>query len=602
MGTTADDPGMIAHLRLMLRMAGTRPAGWLIATVSMSILLALMDMAGVAAMVPLTQLATGTAEGSPAIAAIEDLFGTSDPAILIPLVACVIAVLFVVKSVATIAFKWWLIGRTSRISALAATELMRRYLLAPYADHRARQMSEVYRNINDSTAQAASVLLAVLSLITDLLLLTGIVVVLAITAPWITLLTVVLFAAFIFGLQRALRAKQAEVGEELAEASLEAWNYLRPGLDGFREARLTSSAQQFVDGYRRARLRRANAGRLLAVIGEAPRHALEIGFILAIAGIATILFNSGTPGQAVTVLGVFAAASLRGLPTLNKVAAGIATIRANRAGMRIVSAAVDELDHGRVHREEPGDVPYRGDITLRSVSFTYPDTEAAVLDDVSLTIAENTTVAFVGSSGAGKTTLLDLILGLLEPTSGTIECGGRSIADDPATWYSTLSVVPQDVFLINDTVRANVAFGVPPDQIDDDRVWEALTLAQLSDVIHHMPAQLDTLVGERGTRLSGGQRQRLGLARALYRRPSLLVLDEATSALDNETEHEITSTLAALEGDLTIIIVAHRLSTVRRAGTLLFMADGRIEAEGTFSELRERSPGFARLVSIGELN
>ncbi len=602
MGTTADDPGMIAHLRLMLRMAGTRPAGWLTATIAVSIVLAVMDMLGVAAMVPLTQLATGTAGGSATISALEEMAGTTDPAILIPTIACVIALLFVVKSGATIAFKWWLIGRTSRISALSATELMRRYMLAPYADHRARRMSEVYRNVNDSTAQATSVLLSMLSLITDLLLLGGIVLVLAITAPLVTLMTVVIFACFVFGLQRALRHKQALIGEELADASLEAWNYLMPGLNGFREARLTSSAQQFVEGYKRARLRRAHAGRMLAIVSEAPRHALEIGFVLTIAGISIVLFNTGTPGQAVTVLGVFAAASLRGLPTLNRVAASMATIRANRAGLRIVSASVAELDTGGTHDERPTDGRrYSGDITLRDVTYRYPDAEEPVLHGVTLTIARHSTVAFVGSSGAGKSTLLDLILGLVSPTSGEVECGGRSVTDDPATWYASLGVVPQDVFLINDTLAANVAFGVQDQLIDRSRVAEVISMARLTDVVAQLPHGMETVVGERGVRLSGGQRQRLGLARAMYHRPAVLVLDEATSALDNMTEREITDTLADLHGQLTVIIVAHRLSTVRGADDLVFLKDGRINARGTFTEVRQSSEEFARLVELGDL-
>ncbi len=180
-------------------------------------------------------------------------------------------------------------------------------------------------------------------------------------------------------------------------------------------------------------------------------------------------------------------------------------------------------------------------------------------------------------------------------------CGGRSIFDDRATWYAGLGVVPQDVFLINATVAANIAFGVPVDEIDRARVDEVILMAQLTPLIDELPAGLDTMVGERGVRLSGGQRQRLGLARALYRRPSVLVLDEATSALDNLTEHEITSTLRGLSGSLTVIIVAHRLSTVRDADNLVFLKDGRVESSGSFEEVRTRSVDFSRLVELGDL-
>lgn len=603
MDSGAREQSLVTQLKLMLTMAGAHPGRWMFSAVSISLALAALDTIGVAAMVPLTQLISGTPADSGVLGTIAGIVGTTDPAVLVPVLAGGIVVLFVIKSVAAIAFRWWLLGRTTRVAALAATDLMSRYMLSPYAAHRSRRMSEVYRNINDSTGQAASVLLATLSVLTDVMLLAAIVVVLAITAPLVTLFTVVLFAILVIGLQRSLRSSQTRLGEEIADASLEAWQFLMPALDGFREARLTSSAKAFVAGFERAKLRGANAARHLAIIVEAPRYALEIGFTIAIGGIALLLFATGTPSEALTVLGVFAAASLRGLPTLIRVSANFATIRSGRIGLRIVSRVVDELGTESRHDEAPvGGIPYSGDIEIRDLSFHYPDSEQLVLDGVSLTIPRNQTFAFVGSSGAGKSTLLDLLLGLLEPTAGAIECGGRSILNDRATWYSSLGVVPQDVFLVNDTLAANIAFGVEVDMIDRDRVNEVIALAQLTPLIAELPDGLDTMVGERGVRLSGGQRQRLGLARALYRRPTILVLDEATSALDNVTEHEITETLAQLSGDLTIVIVAHRLSTVRGADSLVFLKQGRIEAQGTFDEVRAESEDFARLVELGDLS
>jgi ABC-type multidrug transport system fused ATPase/permease subunit len=239
---------------------------------------------------------------------------------------------------------------------------------------------------------------------------------------------------------------------------------------------------------------------------------------------------------------------------------------------------------------------------LRDLSFRYPDAEDFVLRGISLEIRENRTTAFVGSSGAGKSTLLDVVLGLLQPTEGQVVVGGRVIVDDLAGWYAGLGVVPQDVFLLNDTLATNIAFGVPRDEIDRDRVHEVVRMAQLESLVGQLPEGLETVVGERGVRLSGGQRQRIGLARALYRRPRVLVLDEATSALDNVTEHEIAKTLGALQGTLTIVIVAHRLSTVRHADTLVFLKDGQVQTEGTFEEVRAGNADFARLVELGELD
>jgi ABC-type multidrug transport system fused ATPase/permease subunit len=245
--------------------------------------------------------------------------------------------------------------------------------------------------------------------------------------------------------------------------------------------------------------------------------------------------------------------------------------------------------------------PLRGDIRLSGVEFSYPDAAAPVVSGIDLVIREHRTTAFVGSSGAGKSTIIDLVLGLLAPTRGAITCGGVPILDDPARWYAGLGVVPQDAFLLNDTVQANIAFGLPEDEIDPVRVRRALSLARLDDVVAELPDGVHTVIGERGSRLSGGQRQRLGLARALYREPRVLVLDEATSALDNDTEAQIAASLASLHGEMTIIIVAHRLSTVRDADTLVFLSGGRVRGEGSFAQVRAVVPEFARMVELGEL-
>ncbi|WP_400997745.1 ABC transporter ATP-binding protein [Agromyces sp. GXQ0307] len=593
---------LTAQLRMMLEMAGADPKRWVLGTIGASLILAALDTLGVAAMVPLTQLFAGETDNW-FIDWISGVVGTTELSTLIPVVAGLITLIFIVKSIGAIAFRWWLLGRTTKISALSAAELARRYALAPYADHRSRRISEIYRNINDATGQASAVLLNVVSLVSDIVVLVGIVIVLLFTSVAVTLFAIVLFGVLVFGVQMLLRRRQYRIGEEVAAAGLEAWQFLLPGLDGFREARLTSSANAFIDGFREARLRRARAARVMGILSDAPRYLLEIGFVVAILGISVILFTTGTPAEALTVLGVFAAASLRALPGLNRIGAGLATIRTGRAGLDIISKAVDELAVGGVHDERPRSTErFSGDIVLRDLGFHYPDSEEHVLKGISLEISENRTTAFVGSSGAGKSTLLDIVLGLLQPTEGEVLVGGRSIAADPASWYAELGVVPQDVFLLNSTLTTNIAFGVPAVDVDVDRVREVIRMAQLEGLVGDLPEGLDTVVGERGVRLSGGQRQRIGLARALYRRPRVLVLDEATSALDNVTEHEIAQTLGALQGSLTILIVAHRLSTVRHADTLVFLKGGHVDAEGTFDEVRATNADFARLVELGELD
>ncbi len=591
------------QLGAFLALAGVTSRRWLVSVVVGSVALALLDTLGVAAMLPLMQLFTaGGGEQGAAVTAIGDVIGSHDPQTLIPVVAGLIVVAFVGKSVATVAFRWWLLGRTTRVSAVASAALLRRYVLSPFSAHRMRDLPEIYRVINEATLQSSGVLLGVVGMVSDLLLLAAIVVVLAVASPGVMLLAGAMFGVVVWATQRSMRPFQSRIGDVVAETGLQAWSLLIPALNGFREARLTSTAGALAQRFRAIRQRQARAQRQLLILSELPRYLLEICFVAAIGILGFVLFSRNTPAEALGILAVFAAASLRALPTLNRVTATLAIIRANRIGLDLVLDARDDLESAPQHVEIPvSSHRFAGDIEVRDVAFRFADADTDTLRGVTTTIPENTTVAFVGSSGAGKSTLLDLVLGLLEPTHGSIRCGGRSISDDLAGWYAGLGVVPQDVFLTNDTVAANIAYGVSEPDIDRERVAQVVAMAQLDQLVADLPAGLDTAVGERGLRLSGGQRQRLGLARALYRQPSVLVLDEATSALDNLTEHKIARTLRDLHGSMTIVIVAHRLSTVRDADRIVFMSEGRIATEGTFAEVRRTDVDFARLVELGDL-
>ena len=244
---------------------------------------------------------------------------------------------------------------------------------------------------------------------------------------------------------------------------------------------------------------------------------------------------------------------------------------------------------------------FRSGLVLRDVSFRYPGADVDALADVDLELSPGDTVALVGPSGAGKSTLIDVVMGLHPPTTGELLVDGRSMGELRAAWQRGIGLVPQDIFLLDATIAENLAFGDRPEEIDRAALDEAVEMAQLGDLVAELPAGLQTVVGERGVRLSGGQRQRLGIARALYRRPRLLVLDEATSALDSVTEAKITGTLRALRGRLTIITIAHRLSTVRDADRLVLMAEGRVVDEGPFEQLRTRNASFRRLVDVAAL-
>jgi ATP-binding cassette subfamily C protein len=300
----------------------------------------------------------------------------------------------------------------------------------------------------------------------------------------------------------------------------------------------------------------------------------------------------------IAVLGLFAYAALRMLPIVNRITANINKIRFSSGALDNVR---DDLDLVRASAEGPAVGAPRGRlesaIELRDVDFTYEAAGTPALRNVDLVIKRGEKLGIAGQTGSGKTTLLDLILGLLSPTSGEVLVDGDPVEARLPGWLSTIGMVPQSVFLIDDTIRRNVAFGIQDRAIDDGRVSEALKLAQLSAFVDALPDGAESVVGERGTRLSGGQRQRIAIARALYSDPSVLILDEGTSALDNTTEAELMEALEDASRDRTVIIVAHRLSTVRQTDRIVFLDDGKIVDIGRFDELLERNAAFRRLAT-----
>ena len=310
---------------------------------------------------------------------------------------------------------------------------------------------------------------------------------------------------------------------------------------------------------------------------------------------------------------LFAGACIRILPNYTRMVASLGSIR---AGEHASEKLLEELEHltpeERMFKMPSAPVvPKNHDyinksiepvnIQIDNLTFQYPDGDKPVLKDITLDIPMGSSIAFVGGSGSGKTTLIDLILGLFAPTRGQVLQNGESILKDLRSWHQHIGYVPQDVFIADSTVLEAVAFGLKPEEIDVERVKYCLEVAALTEVINSLENGLETKIGYNATRLSGGQKQRLGIARALYRNPSVLILDEATSALDNETEHKITKTIERISKDITVIIVAHRLSTVRNVDQLVYLSNGRIANQGTFTEVQQANAEFANLVKLGQL-
>ncbi|WP_348613948.1 ABC transporter ATP-binding protein [Kocuria rhizophila] len=586
-----------------LSLLSTPYRGWMLGAVLGSLGIAVLDMLGVAATLPLMQLVTGSGIEGGIAAVVADSLGTTNTGTVIVAMAALVCGAFLVKSVCTLAFRWWLLGHSNAMGAEAAAELFRRFLASPYVAHRQRRVSEVHRVLVSAVPQAfTQVIMGFLGLAPDLLTLVAVSLVLFVVSPLGAVLAVAFFGTVALGTQWLMKPAQRRIAEDIAASDLATWDALMPGINGFRESRLSGTSPRFVSQYAAARVQAASANRRLSLVSEVPRYILEVALIVGVALVAAVLFAVLEPALALSVLGVFAVAAVRMIPVLNRSLATVAGIRAGSVGLKILVDQIEELDSGEEHQPHPrSGRPYAGDIELRDVGLQYPDADASVLEGVSARISEGSTVAFVGGSGAGKSTLLDVILALLPPTSGTVTCGGRDVFEDAAQWHSQIGVVPQDVFLMDASLRCNIAYGLSDEDIDEGALARAVHRADLEGIVAQLPEGLQTRLGERGVRLSGGQRQRVGIARALYRDPDVLVLDEATSALDNLTEDKITRTIESLRGDMTILVVAHRLSTVKHADHLMYMADGRVVTEGSFDDVVRNNQDFARLVELGRL-
>ena len=565
---------------------------------------ALLDIASVAAILPLTQMMTSA--GLPPVTRqyIAPIIGTSERQAVLLALALFIGVAFVVKNVVMIVIRWWSIGVTAKASAAAQSELLDRYASSSYASHRARSKSTILQTITSAVNQAFNaVMLGYVSVAVDGLTVVLLFVTLLLISPLGSIVAIIVYGGAAVMLVRVLKPWALRFSRRGLNLGTASWGFLNPAIEGFREARIFQRQKLFTAEFARNRVESAQVARSQQMLGEMPKYLMEIVMILGIIAVAVMLFATSEESVAFGVLAVFAAAALRIAPALNRIVATVNGIRGGSASLVLVAEQIDELaSDAAVGRETDSDAIYGDDdIVVSGLGFSYADAPEPVLHDVTVTIPRGHTVALVGASGAGKTTFADLLVGLLTPTAGSISVGGVDTALNPPAWMSRIAMVSQQVYLWNAPLRDLITFGQPRDEVDDARLDDVIRKARLEALVASLAHGLDSVVGDRGARVSGGQAQRIGIARALYHQPSILVLDEATSALDNETEFEITSTIEALHGEITVVVIAHRLSTVKHADEILFFSEGRLKSRGTMVELTRRDQEFARLVELGSL-
>ena len=484
-----------------------------------------------------------------------------------------------------------------------AAELVEGYLGMPYVWHLGRNSAELLRNLHDAVNRLVQqVFLPSIRIVAESLLLIGLLTVLFVISPTGTILALAVMGPIAFLLLRVVQPAMKRLGRTVHVRVGRYFATIQQSLTGIRDVKIFGRERFFVRQFVRDRAESARARYLTGTVAQVPRVLIETSLLLLILGFFVLAVGRGeTAASILPVLGVFAYAGMRMQPSLQKIVSGINSLRYATAPIDEVYRELQELDRAGARRgvATPDALLFKEEITFEDVSFRYENTSTPALSNVNLRIAKGESIGVCGPTGGGKTTLVDLLAGLLDPTSGTIRVDGQDIHGRAREWQQNLGVVSQGVFLLDDTLRRNIAFGISDEEIDESAVVDAVRLAQLSEFVGSLPEGLETSVGERGVRLSGGERQRVAIARALYRKPSVLVFDEGTSALDNITEAELIGTLDSIRGERTIIVVAHRLTTVRKCDRIVLVAAGRIVDIGGYDELLARSAEFRQLAELG---
>jgi ABC-type multidrug transport system fused ATPase/permease subunit len=479
-------------------------------------------------------------------------------------------------------------------------EMYRRTLYQPYHVHLARNSSEVISGIINKVGGAVNVLYSFLTLISSALLMVAIMLTLIAINPVVATVAFAGFGASYGLITWMTRRRLHRNGERIAYEQTQVVKALQEGLGGIRDVLLDGTQPVYCDIYRQADypLRRAQGNN--AFIGGSPRYALEALGMVLIAALAFVLsLQVGGILTALPVLGALALGAQRLLPALQQIYSAWATIAGSHASLADAIQMLDQPLPNVLMEPNPAPLLVQKAISFNAVRFRYTSEGPWVLDDLNLTISKGTRVGIIGSTGSGKSTVLDLLMGLLIPTEGELLVDGRPLSPYLLrAWQRNIAHVPQNIYLADTTLTENIAFGVPLGSIDLDRVRQVSRQAQIADFIESRPEGYNAFVGERGVRLSGGQRQRIGIARALYKNANVLVFDEATSALDNATEQSVMEAIEALSSDLTILLIAHRLTTVRRCDTIIELAYGRVVAQGTYEQLLECSPSFRRMATV----
>lgn len=545
---------------------------------------AFVELLGVSAVMPLINVATEPAQigGKWYLVLISQYTGITDANQMLVFLAAVLIVIYILKNfyvTAMYSLQYrFIFNNQQRLSV----RMMKSYMQQDYLFHVSKNVAEFQRNITSDVNGFFTVVLNALQFLAEFSV-SVVLIVYLLVRDWVSTLAVASLLLLFMGLFTIFfRKVLVKIGEESRQANVLVSKWLFQAFSGIKEIKVANKESFFAANYDKNYKDYARVQRQQSILTYLPKPVIETVCIcsLMIAMIIKIAVMKSDIASFVTTLSVFAVAAFRMLPSFNKITGYISGMMFNKPAIDAVYKDLKEIEQlmaGRADMEgDPLKADFKDAIGLNGVSFHYPGSDKWILKSVSVQIIKDTSVALIGASGAGKTTAVDLMLGILNPQEGTITIDGTDIKKCMASWHEKVGYIPQMIYLMDDNIRANIAFGVPREEIDETAIERALQEAQLDAFVHSLPDGLDTMIGDRGVKLSGGQRQRIGIARALYRNPSVLILDEATSALDNETEKEVMEAIDGLHGTRTLIIIAHRLSTIRGCDKIYEVGNGGI--------------------------
>lgn len=577
---------MLKQLNYILDKSQKKSALWLLSVIILS---AGFELLGVTAILPFVEATVSPNKmlQNKYVMKIAPVFGIDNANMLLIFMGIGLILVYLVKNAFMLYANFVQYDFATRIQKEISVKMLHSYMSRPYTFFLSTNTSEILRGCSSDTVCVYSIIDFLSTILTQILMMFLIGIFLIYTDPIIAISVLSLMLIILLCMVLFFKPTIKKAGQRNIELLTINNKILVQITNGIKEIFVMQRKKLFLDAYDEASEQFRKMQRTYNVLSSSPDKIVEGVCISGIIGIVCIRLvnDSGNMIDFIPKLAAFAMAAFKILPSIGKIANRMTGIIYNRPGLVNVYQNMIEAEryteqmrqyvaNKQMDAEHPIDLGFQKQLSINHVFWQYENQMGSVLADLQLTIHKGESVAFVGASGAGKTTLSDVILGLLQPVKGSVEMDGIDVYTIPMQWAHIVGYVPQAIFLMDDTVRNNVAFGLPVDTIEDKHIWDALEKARLKEFVEKLPYGLDTIVGERGVKFSGGQRQRIAIARALYNRPEILVLDEATAALDNETETAVMESIDALQGQITMIIVAHRLTTLRNCDRIYEIKDG----------------------------